>query len=110
MLSDEEVDLEILQRYELLATLGRGAYGIVWKAKERASGVTVALKKVLGAFNNDVDAQRTYREVYLLQSMRHPNIVRLLNVHRARNDYDLYLFFEYLHTDLYQLLQRNQAL
>ena len=104
MMSDEEVDLEILKRYQLQATLGRGAYGIVWKAREVASGAIVALKKVLGAFNNDVDAQRTYREVYLLQSMRHPNIVRLVNVHRAKNDYDLYLVFEYMHTDLYQLL------
>lgn len=100
MFHDDEIDEDILARYRPLVELGKGAYGIVWKAEERQTKALVALKKVLGAFNNDVDAQRTYREVYILQSIKHKNIVKLLNVHKAKNEYDLYLVFEYMHTDL----------
>ena len=104
---EEEVDLQILKKYKLLDRLGKGAYGIVWKAIDKKSNLVVALKKVFGAFNNDIDAQRTYREVFLLQSIRHQNIVRLLNVHRAYNDCDLYLVFEYMHTDLNMLIYKG---
>lgn len=104
MMTDDNIDSEILQKYRPLIELGKGAYGIVWKAEVRETKVPVALKKIIGAFNNDVDAQRTYREVYLLQSINHKNIVKLLNVHRAKNDYDLYLVFEYMHTDLYHVI------
>ena len=110
MLNEEDIDEEILAKYRPLVELGKGAYGIVWKAEERLTKNTVALKKILGAFNNDVDAQRTYREVYILQSINHKNIVKLLNVHRARNEFDLYLIFEYMHTDLYHVIYEGGIL
>jgi mitogen-activated protein kinase 15 len=36
--------------------LGKGAYGIVWKAIERSTKEVVAIKKVFDAFANPVDA------------------------------------------------------
>ena len=49
------------------------------------------------AFRNQTDAQRTFREIMFLQSFGdHPNIIRLLDVHRADNDKDIYLVFEYM--------------
>lgn len=110
MFNEEDIDEDILAKYRPLVELGKGAYGIVWKAEERQSRTIVALKKVLGAFNNDVDAQRTYREVYILQSINHKNIVKLINVHKAKNEYDLYLVFEYMHTDLYHVIYEGGIL
>lgn len=109
-MNEDDIDEEILARYRPLVELGKGAYGIVWKAQERETRAIVALKKVLGAFNNDVDAQRTYREVYILQSINHKNVVKLLNVHKAKNEYDLYLVFEYMHTDLYHVIYEGGIL
>ena len=47
--------------YKIGDLIGSGAYGHVWKAQDKANGQVVALKKVFGAFRNNIDAQRTYR-------------------------------------------------
>lgn len=73
------------------------AYGIVWKAIDKKSKEAVAVKKIFDAFRNPTDAQRTFREIMFLQEFsKHPNIVRLHNVHRAINNKDIYLVFEYM--------------
>ena len=53
----------ILKKFDILQKLGKGAYGVVWKAVDKQSKQLVALKKVFDAFQNATDAQRTYREV-----------------------------------------------
>lgn len=53
----------ILKYYEIQKKLGKGAYGIVWKAVDKKTKNVVALKKIFDAFQNVTDAQRTYREV-----------------------------------------------
>ncbi|RCN28197.1 hypothetical protein ANCCAN_26063 [Ancylostoma caninum] len=42
----EDVDGHVLDKYDLQKRLGKGAYGIVWKAIDRRTKETVALKKV----------------------------------------------------------------
>jgi mitogen-activated protein kinase 15 len=88
--------------------LGKGAYGIVWKAIDRKTNDKVALKKIFDAFQNATDAQRTFREVVFLQQMdKHENIVQLQSVLKADNDRDLYLIFEYMETDLHAVIRAN---
>jgi len=104
----EEIDKHILRKYDIVQKLGKGAYGIVWKALDKKTGEKVALKKIFDAFQNATDAQRTFREVIFLQQMdQHENIVQLQNVLRADNDRDLYLIFEYVETDLHAVIRAN---
>lgn len=63
----EEVEPHILKKYEIVQKLGKGAYGIVWKAIEKNTKRLVALKKIFDAFQNSTDAQRTFREIMFLQ-------------------------------------------
>ena len=73
----EEIDKHVLKKYEVQQRLGKGAYGIVWRALDRKSGATVALKKIFDAFQNATDAQRTFREIMFLQELTsHENIIR----------------------------------
>jgi mitogen-activated protein kinase 15 len=59
----------------------------VWKATDRRTRDTIALKKIFDAFRNQTDAQRTFREIMFLQEFgRHPNIIKLFNIIRADND------------------------
>mmetsp|Transcript_7943 Transcript_7943/g.12737 ORF Transcript_7943/g.12737 Transcript_7943/m.12737 type:complete len:355 (+) Transcript_7943:120-1184(+) len=104
----EEIDKHVLRKYEILQKLGKGAYGIVWKAIDKKTREVVALKKIFDAFQNATDAQRTFREIMFLQEMNnHENIIRLLNVLKADNDRDIYLTFEFMETDLHAVIRAN---
>jgi len=67
----------------------------------------VALKKVFDAFHNATDSQRTYREVMFLQQLHHPNIIHLMNIIKAENNKDLYMVFEFMETDLHNVIRAN---
>nr|XP_008000004.2 mitogen-activated protein kinase 15 isoform X5 [Chlorocebus sabaeus] len=105
------VDPRIVRRYLLRRQLGQGAYGIVWKAVDRRTGEVVAIKKIFDAFRDKTDAQRTFREIMLLQEFGdHPNIISLLDVIRAENDRDIYLVFEFMDTDLNAVIRKGGLL
>jgi len=92
----------------LAQKVGKGAYGIVWKAIDKKTKEVVALKKIFDAFQNPTDAQRTFREIMFLQELGdHDNIITLLNVMRAENNSDIYLIFEYMETDLHAVIRAN---
>ncbi|XP_049880378.1 mitogen-activated protein kinase 15-like [Pectinophora gossypiella] len=106
-----EIDEHILKRFDIKKRLGKGAYGIVWKAVDKKTKDVVAIKKIFDAFRNQTDAQRTFREIIFLQSFRnHPNIVKLHSIHRALNNRDIYLGFEYMETDLHNVIKRGNIL
>jgi len=108
MAANEEIDAHIVAKYEVLQKLGKGAYGIVWKVRDKETTEIFALKKIFGAFQNATDAQRTFREIIFLQELSdHENIITLLDVMKADNDKDIYLIFEYMETDLHAVIRAN---
>lgn len=65
------------------------------------------MKKIFDAFRNQTDAQRTFREImFLLSFANHDNIIRLIGLHKANNDRDIYLVFEYM-GEFYPVRRRN---
>jgi len=104
----EEIDRHVLRKYDVVQKLGKGAYGIVWRAMDKRTKEVVALKKIFDAFQNATDAQRTFREVMFLQEMKgHEHIVTLTNVLKADNDRDIYLVFEFMETDLHAAIRAS---
>lgn len=102
----EEIERHVLRKFEIAQRLGKGAYGIVWKAVEKRSRAVVALKKCFDAFRNATDAQRTFREIMYLQCLSgHENIIRLQHVIKAENDKDIYLTFDHMETDLHAVIR-----
>ncbi|KMZ08947.1 uncharacterized protein Dsimw501_GD16072, isoform C [Drosophila simulans] len=107
----QELDQTVESIFDVRKRMGKGAYGIVWKATDRRTKNTVALKKVFDAFRDETDAQRTYREVIFLRAFRcHPNIVRLLDIFKASNNLDFYLVFEFMESDLHNVIKRGNVL
>uniref|UniRef100_A0A8C6QZZ6 Mitogen-activated protein kinase 15 n=1 Tax=Nannospalax galili TaxID=1026970 RepID=A0A8C6QZZ6_NANGA len=101
-----EVDRHVAQRYLLKRRLGKGAYGIVWRAVDRKTGQVVAIKKIFDAFRDKTDAQVSVQGEF----GDHPNIIRLLDVIPAENDRDIYLVFESMDTDLNAVIQKGRLL
>ncbi|KAJ3199316.1 Cyclin-dependent kinase catalytic subunit [Entophlyctis luteolus] len=72
--------------------------GVVYKARDRANGSIVALKKIRLETEDEGVPSTAIREISLLKELRHPNVVRLLDI--VHNDAKLYLIFEFLDLDL----------
>ena len=102
----EDIEPHILERYEIVEKLGKGNYGIVWKAISRSSKTVVAIKKIYDAFQNSTDAKRTLREVfYHYEFSGHENICRLRRVYKGQNGRDIYLILDYMETDLHNVIR-----
>jgi serine/threonine protein kinase len=99
------IDPHVEKLYKIGGYIGGGAYGVVWRGEERATGMPVAVKKVFDAFSNPTDSQRTYREAVFLMSLKHPNVVTLLDVVRSHDGADLYLVFELSAADLHGVVK-----
>ena len=82
------------ENYENLQVIGEGAYGIVYKAKDRNTGQFVALKKIRLDSPEEGIPSTAIREIALLRILKHPNIVSLVNVMQTEGL--LTLVFEYL--------------
>ncbi|XP_068181099.1 NUAK family SNF1-like kinase 1 isoform X2 [Antennarius striatus] len=73
-------------RYEVMATLGKGTYGKVKKAVEKASLRTVAIKSIRKErITDDLDRIHIQREIEITASLRHSNIIRVHEVFESRD-------------------------
>lgn len=67
-----------MNKYEIVGIVGEGAYGIVYKAKNKENGENVAIKKFKESTDEDeVVKKTTNREIRMLKTLRHENIVIL---------------------------------
>ncbi|EMC94158.1 hypothetical protein BAUCODRAFT_75399 [Baudoinia panamericana UAMH 10762] len=84
------------------SVIGSGTYGKVYKAIHVYSGRMVALKKIRMEGERDGFPVTATREIKLLQSLNHVNVVPLQEVMVEKND--CFMVFEYLAHDLTGLL------
>uniref|UniRef100_A0A8C2K023 Eukaryotic translation initiation factor 2-alpha kinase 1 n=1 Tax=Cyprinus carpio TaxID=7962 RepID=A0A8C2K023_CYPCA len=64
-----------LSEFEEIATLGKGSYGKVFKVTNKLDGQEYAVKKILIKKVTRDDCMKVLREVKVLSSLQHPNIV-----------------------------------
>lgn len=70
----------IAGKYRVEEELGRGAYGVVFRADQEELGRHVAVKTLLPqAFLQQDIVQRFHREAQLISRLDHPNIIRLFD-------------------------------
>uniref|UniRef100_A0A665UU88 Cell division control protein 2 homolog n=1 Tax=Echeneis naucrates TaxID=173247 RepID=A0A665UU88_ECHNA len=87
-----------MEDYLKIEKIGEGTYGVVYKGRHKVTGQVVAMKKIRLESEEEGVPSTAVREVSLLQELKHPNVVRLLDV--LMQESRLYLIFEFLSMDL----------
>ncbi|KAG7096926.1 hypothetical protein E1B28_004327 [Marasmius oreades] len=92
--------------YSIVSQVGEGTFGKVYKARNTYSGVHVALKRIRMETEKDGFPVTAMREIKLLQSLRHDNVVRLHEMMVSSGS--VYMVFEYMDHDLTGVLSQTQ--
>ncbi len=102
-------------RYEVVGELGRGAMGVVYKARDPQIGRLVALKTVL-LRGQDPEEEQEFRKRFLCEAqaagrLQHPGIVAIYDVGEDRENRDPYLVLEFVSGEsLQRILAREKKL
>lgn len=98
-----------VSEFEKLNRIGEGTYGIVYRARDTKNDKVVALKKVRMEHEKDGLPVSGLREISVLLSCRHENIVHLREVVVGKSLESIFLAMEYCEQDLASLLDNMQA-
>jgi len=110
-----EINKELLQeealkngKYTALSILGKGTFGVVYRAKEEKSDDFIAIKRVFQ------DKKYKNRELDILKELNHPNIISLKHffytkVENGQNGLEIYLncVMDYFPQTLARILSTN---
>lgn len=70
-----------LDAFDLIAPLGAGGMGVVWRARHRAQGAEVAIKVIGASWSENPRSQAAFRrEVRAIAGLTHPGIVAVHDV------------------------------
>ncbi|KAK2498886.1 hypothetical protein MC885_008545 [Smutsia gigantea] len=94
-----------MEKYEKLAKIGEGSYGVVFKCRNKTSGQVVAIKKFVESEDDPVVKKIALREIRMLKQLKHPNLVNLIEVFKRKRK--MHLVFEYCDHTLLNELERN---
>ena len=111
----KEINKELLQeealkngKFTALSILGKGTFGVVYRAKEEKSDELIAIKRVFQ------DKKYKNRELDILKELNHPNIISLKHyfytkVEKGENGEEIYLncVMDYFPQTLSRILSTN---
>uniref|UniRef100_A0A8C1XVD5 Mitogen-activated protein kinase n=1 Tax=Cyprinus carpio TaxID=7962 RepID=A0A8C1XVD5_CYPCA len=109
-----DVKFEVGEEYDIIETIGTGAYGVVSSARRRDNGQQVAIKKIPNAFEVVTNAKRTLRELKILKHFKHDNIIAIKDIlqpvvpHSAFKS--VYVVLDLMESDLHQIIHSLQPL
>ncbi|XP_072395954.1 cyclin-dependent kinase-like 4 isoform X5 [Diabrotica undecimpunctata] len=83
-----------MEKYEHLAIVGEGSYGLVMKCRHRETDQIVAIKKFLETEEDATIRKMALREIRMLKRLKHENLVAMIEVFRYKKRF--HLVFEYL--------------
>jgi mitogen-activated protein kinase 1/3 len=104
-------NFEVPSHIDIVKSVGYGAYGLVCAAVDARTGKKVAVKKNKQVFRDVGDGKRILREVKLLKSFRHENVLSLCTFYVGSGKFDdVYLVTELFDTDLATVIRSKQPI
>ncbi|KAJ2612250.1 kinase subunit of RNA polymerase II carboxy-terminal domain kinase I [Coemansia sp. RSA 1365] len=98
---------EGIQLYTQISMVGKGTYGMVYKARNKETGQVVALKRMRIDTVRDGFPITAMREIRLLKQLQHPNITQVLDV-VPESGKAVNVVMEYMDYDLSGLINHPQ--
>ena len=96
-----------MEKYQTIDFLGEGSFAKVSKAKDLKTGEVVAIKKLKKKYSTWQECV-DLREVKSLNKLKqNENIIKLKEMIRTEDS--LFLVFEYMEKNLYELMLQNQT-
>ncbi len=85
---------DVFEHYEKISELGSGAYGIVYKVKNKVSDNLRAMKVISKELiQSGVDSNEISNEIKILSRLDHPNIMKIYEFFEDKNNF--YIITEY---------------
>ena len=98
-----------IENYFYLNKIHEGVYGIVFRAKDKITSDIYAIKKVkLNKDNKEGFPITSIREINILLSLKHPNIVNLKEVAVGSTLDKIYVVMEYMEHELKDLMDHTK--
>jgi len=92
-----------MENYHVLERIGEGSFGKVYKGRRKFSGQTVAMKFISKHGKDDRDLRNLRREINILRTLNHENIIRMFDVFETENDFCVVM--EFAQGELYEILE-----
>ncbi|XP_034049177.1 mitogen-activated protein kinase 7 isoform X2 [Thalassophryne amazonica] len=109
-----DVKFDVGEEYDIIETIGTGAYGVVSSARRRDNGHQVAIKKISNAFEVVTNAKRTLRELKILKHFKHDNIIGIKDILQPNLPQSafksVYVVLDLMESDLHQIIHSVQPL
>ncbi|KAL1530860.1 hypothetical protein AB1Y20_001754 [Prymnesium parvum] len=98
-------------RYTNVKLIGAGAYSVVARAEEVATGERVAIKRIGEVFYDALEAKKVLREIRLLRDFHHKNIIglrELVEPASMETFDDIFMVTDYMESDLRRLIKSKK--
>ncbi|GMF50044.1 unnamed protein product [Phytophthora fragariaefolia] len=94
--STDDFEDDEVSEWKKGASIGAGSYGTVYLARDEDTGSLIAVKEIIISEETDSAIREATREVELLRSLKHENIVKYLGCHVDNVAQTLSIFTEWV--------------
>ncbi|CAD8133079.1 unnamed protein product [Paramecium octaurelia] len=100
-------DWQVGDDYEIIKQIGSGSYGQVVEALQKSTNKKVAIKRLTGIFDDEIDCKRILREICILKELKHQNLIQIIEILEPSDPkFDtIYVVMEYAQSDLKKLFK-----
>lgn len=97
-----------IENYEYLNKIDEGAYGVVYRARDKHTGEIVAIKKVKLGKEKEGFPITSIREINILLNLNHENIIKIKEVVYGTSLDKIFCVMEYMDFELKALLSEKK--